>query len=119
LTVAPPQGYFDAAGGEVMSAHVYRVRISAKSKSALIDLLKSEPLDLNCGSPKTAPDGTITIEALVTDDVKKRLEKHPVQIEVVEDATETGRQRQAEVGKGDRFEGGKKPPRGTGKRGGS
>jgi hypothetical protein len=36
--------------------------------------------------------------------------------QVIEDATEVGKKRQREVGKGDRFEGGKKAPRGLGKK---
>jgi hypothetical protein len=56
------------------------------------------------------------MEAYVAEDLVDRLKEAGVPLEVIDDATRVGRERQKEVGKGDRIEGGKKAPRGLGKK---
>lgn len=57
----------------------------------------------------------IVLEAFVPEDLLETLRRYAVQIEVVEDATAKGLERQKEVGRGNRFEGGKLP-RGLGRK---
>lgn len=60
------------------------------------------------------PDGSGTLLAFADDDMIRRLEAAGYNVEVGENVSEAGRQRQAEVGTGDRFEGGRVVPRGLG-----
>jgi len=100
-----------------MADAILRVRLVAPSE-ALLALLKSEGPDLGCGAPRVSPDGTAAVDAYLTEAQRKRLEKeHPrVKQTVLGDATAVGQERQAEVGKGDRFQGGKVRPTGAGKK---
>lgn len=98
------------------NSKIFRVVIRAPDEPSLVELLKDKHLDLG-GGPKRQPDGTITIDAYVPEDMLQSLQAEKMRdtgivTQVVEDATEVGRQRQQEVGKADRFEAGKKLPRG-------
>jgi hypothetical protein len=88
--------------------HLLRVRITAKDPDALKKLLSENALDLSCGGPKRL-EGRIVLEAFVPEDRLDGLRRYPVEIDVIEDATAKGLERQKEVGKGNRFEGGKLP----------
>ncbi|MDQ1276456.1 MAG: hypothetical protein QG610_2034 [Euryarchaeota archaeon] len=95
---------------------IFKVVIRAADEPGLIELLRNKPLDLG-GGPKRQPDGTITIDAYVPEDMLQSLQvenirESGISIQVAEDATEVGHQRQQEVGKTDRFEEGKKLPNG-------
>jgi len=95
---------------------ILRVSIHAPDSQSLIELLKEKHLDVG-GGPKCQSDGTVTIDAYVPEEIlgslqAKKVRDIGIKIEVVEDASETGRERQKEVGKGDRFEAGKKLPSG-------
>ena len=57
-----------------------------------------------------------TITVLVTKEQIERLQSAGAQVEVGENASATGRERQKEVSTGDRFEGGKVPPKGLGRK---
>jgi hypothetical protein len=95
------------------SPRILRILITAREKEALSTLLRENALDLSCGGPKRREGGVITLEAFVPEAELDRLRRYPVQIDVIEDASAKGRERQKEVGKGNRFEG-KKVPRGLG-----
>jgi hypothetical protein len=94
---------------------ILRILITVREKEALTTLLRENPLDLSCGGPRRRADGVITVEAFVPEDELDRLRRYPVQIDVLEDASATGRERQKEVGQGNRFEG-NKIPRGLGRK---
>lgn len=94
---------------------ILRIRITARDREALSALLRENALDLSCGGPKRQEGGVITLEAFVPEEELARLRRYPVEIEVIEDASAKGRERQKEVGKGNRFEG-KRVPRGLGRK---
>jgi hypothetical protein len=100
-----------------MADPILRVRLVAPA-DALVALIKSSRHDLGCGAPRVSPDGTAAVDAYITEKDRERLAKeHPrVKQTVLGDATAIGKERQAEVGKGDRFQGGKVRPRGVGKK---
>ena len=93
---------------------IMRIALRAPDRETLAELVKVYQLDIGGGGPRRLPDGTISMEAYVPQEFLDRMKKGKVAFEIIEDATEVGRQRQKEVGKGDRFEGGKKVPRGLG-----
>jgi hypothetical protein len=100
-----------------MADPILRVRLVGPA-DALLAIIKSAGHDLGCGAPRVSRDGTAAVNAYITEKERQRLEKeHPrVQQTVLGDATAIGKERQAEVGKGDRFQGGKVRPRGVGKK---
>lgn len=95
---------------------ILRIALRVPDREALEKLVKEHQLDIGGGGPRRLPDGTVIMEAYVPHELLDRLKRSKVSFEIIEDATEVGRQRQKEVGKGDRFEGGKKVPRGLGKK---
>jgi hypothetical protein len=56
------------------------------------------------------------MEAYVPEEMLDSLKKAGGVFEIIEDATAVGKERQKEVGQGDRFEGGKIAPRGLGRK---
>lgn len=94
---------------------ILRIRITARDRETLSALLRENRLDLGCAGPKRREGGTVTLEAFVREGQLEGLRRYKVEIEVIEDATAKGRERQKEVGKGNRFEGGK-APRGLGRK---
>jgi len=94
---------------------ILRILITARDKETLSTLLRENPLDLSCGGPRRREGGLITVEAFVPENDLDRLRRYPVQIEVIEDASAKGRERQKEVGQGNRFAG-KITPRGMGRK---
>ncbi|WP_329403934.1 hypothetical protein [Streptomyces melanogenes] len=79
-----------------------RVRVTAKDAETLRTLLREARPDVG-GRPRQGEDGTCSIEAYASPDEAEALEREGVSVTIVEDATATGRARQAEVGEGDRF----------------
>jgi len=99
-------------------SRILRVRLVAADPVALAEVLKLGPLDWGGRGPRTRPQGQIGGEVYVSPGQLEKLKKVlRCTVELIEDATEVGQKRQQEVGKGDRFEGGKKAPRGLGKKG--
>ncbi len=104
--------------GQTMSneeKHIMRVVLKAP-KQLLFKLVKELRLDIGGAGPRPLPDGTFSLEAYATEDVLDHLKDAGGTFEVIEDATKVGRERQKEVGRGDRFEGGQIVPRGLGKK---
>jgi hypothetical protein len=96
---------------------ILHLLITAPDKRVLSILLRDNPLDLSCGGAKRGKDGTvITVEAFVPEEQVDRLRKYGVKVDVLDDATATARERQKEVGKGNRFLGENKVPRGLGRK---
>lgn len=95
---------------------IMRIALRAPDRDTLAKLAKEHGLSMASIRPRRQPDGTLRVEAYVPPEMLERLQKKDAVLEIIEDATEVGRQRQKEVGKGDRFEGGKKVPRGLGKK---
>jgi hypothetical protein len=94
---------------------VMRILITAKDGNTLRALLRGRELDLNCGGPKEREGGAFSIEAYVPEDRIDELRVPGVKIDILGDETATARERQKQVGKGNRFEGGV-VPRGQGRK---
>jgi hypothetical protein len=81
---------------------ILRVRITARDDEAIRALLRKRRLDV-AGGVKRDENGVAGIDAYVPENELAQLADEPVDVEVVDDATATGRARQAEVGIGNRF----------------
>jgi hypothetical protein len=91
-----------------------RITVTRESFDAL---LKKFDLDVGCRPHVHAnADGTGTLTAFATQERIRELEAAGYTVEVGEYASELGRRRQEEVGKGDRFEGGRVVPQGLGEK---
>ncbi|MFI6148679.1 hypothetical protein [Streptomyces sp. NPDC051109] len=81
---------------------ILRVRVTAKDADTLRAVLRDSRPDVG-GRVLQNQDGTFTFDAYVSPEQAEDLAREGVSVETVEDATATGRARQAEVGEGDRF----------------
>ncbi|MFK0046170.1 hypothetical protein ACIQU4_19080 [Streptomyces sp. NPDC090741] len=81
---------------------ILRVRVTAKDADTLRALLRDSRPDVG-GRVRENQDGSLTFDAYVSPEQAEDLAREGVSVETVEDATATGRARQAEVGEGDRF----------------
>ncbi|MEK2478917.1 hypothetical protein ACH4YO_37770 [Streptomyces noursei] len=95
--------------------NILHVRVTADDAETLRTLLREESLDIG-GRPRgtTGPGNEMTIEAFVPRGKADRLAREGVSVDVLRDATETGRARQAEVGRGNRFADPQEVPYGLG-----
>ena len=94
---------------------VYLVVLSAPNRQTLAKLLRDRLLDV--GPANLRPDTKeIEVHLYLTERQIAQLKKEGWKLEVHENLSEVGRARQKEVGKGDRFEGGRIPPKGLGKK---
>ncbi len=101
---------------EPVPADLFSARITV-TRESFDSLLKKFDLDVGCRPHVHAnSDGTGTLTAFATKERIRELEAAGYKVEVGENASELGRRRQEEVGKGDRFEGGRVVPRGLGKK---
>jgi len=97
-------------------ADKYVVKISVTPET-VIELLRSFELDVG-DRPHIEPaaEGRGTLHAFAPQAQIRRLQAAGYIVEVGENASETGRQRMAEVPEGDRFQGGRTAPRGIGRK---
>lgn len=87
----------------------------APDRESLTRLLRKEILDV--GPMHTRPHSKeVEVHIYANEEQIKKLKEYGWKLEVRENLSEVGRKRQEEVGKGDRFEGGKVPPKGLGKK---
>jgi hypothetical protein len=95
---------------------LFTVRITV-TRESFDSLLKKFDLDVGCRPHVHAnPDGTGGLTAFATRERIREIEAAGYKVDIVENASELGRQRLEEVGKGDRFEGGRVVPRGLGQK---
>lgn len=94
----------------------YAVKIPVTPES-VTELLSRFDLDVG-DRPYVEPaaEGRGMLYAFAPQEQIRELEAAGYTVEVGENASETGRQRMAEVPEGDRFEGGRVPPRGLGQK---
>ncbi|MFE2285243.1 hypothetical protein ACFXDJ_13830 [Streptomyces sp. NPDC059443] len=81
---------------------ILRVRVTAKDADTLRALLRDTRPDVG-GRVGRAQDGSLGFDAYVSPEKAEALVREGVTVTTLEDATATGRARQAEVGEGDRF----------------
>ena len=101
---------------EEIPPDVYAARITG-SRETLARLMQTVQLDVGCRHPEIEanPDRSATLLFYATKDRIRELEAN-YKVETLENVSELGRQRQKEVGQGDRFEGGRIAPRGLGQK---
>lgn len=104
-------------GNEASPPDLYAVRITG-SAEALARVRREVDLDVGCRGPhfEANPDGTGTMLVYATEERIRALQAAGYRLERGENVSELGRQRQKEVGAGDRFEGGRVVPRGLGEK---
>jgi hypothetical protein len=94
---------------------VFRVVITARDRATMLALLDRHRLDIG-GSPRYSAGGAVSIDAYVPADRVDALEGDGVRVEFVGDETAVARERQKEVGKGNRFLTGDPVPHGLGRK---
>ena len=101
---------------DAVQGDLFAVRITV-TRESFDSLMKKFDLDIGCRPHVHAsPEGSGILTAFATRDRIRELESAGYAVEVGENASELGRRRQEEVGKGDRFEGGRIVPRGLGEK---
>jgi hypothetical protein len=93
-----------------------RIIIHSDSPEKLREIVEREDLDLNCGGAKKTSTGEWVLEAYVLQQVVTRLRKAGVRVEVDRELAKRAAVRRAEIGTGDRFQGGRVSPRGVGRK---
>src|SRR6266545_6841965 len=97
------RGRTTPGSSEPIPSDLFTVRVIV-TRESFDSLLKKFDLDVGCRPHVHAnPDGTGTLTAFATKERIRELEAAGHKVEVGENASELGRQRQEEVGKGDRF----------------
>jgi hypothetical protein len=97
-------------------AALVRITIQADTPEQLREVLRGKDLDLNCGGPRKSPDGGVVVEAYAPQAVATRLRRAGVRVQVDRALESRAVARQQEVADGDRYEGGRVPPRGIGRK---
>jgi hypothetical protein len=96
---------------------LFYITVQTDGAERMAQLLAEHPLDYGCrANPLRRGDGGLMIRALATQEQIEGLRRADFHLEVGENATELARQRMQEVGRGDRFEGGRVAPRGRGQK---
>ena len=94
----------------------YAARITG-SREMLAKVLQEARLDFGCRPhAKLNLDGSATLEVYATEARIAELQAAGYQVERRENVSALGRERRSEIGKGDRFEGGRIAPRGLGEK---
>jgi hypothetical protein len=94
---------------------LYRIVVKANDKASLLGMIKDHNISIGGGGPQSLPDGTFSMEAYVPAQTLEQLKNvDAYTLEVIEDAIKVGKERQKEVGVGDRFSEGKEVPLGLG-----
>jgi hypothetical protein len=99
---------------------LYRVRFRASKLESLHELPLRE-IDMGCmGGFRKQDDGTYMLEAVVSTEVLEKLKDRPVRVEIVADLDDEAEQAKQvtdeQVGRGNRFEGEHRIPKGLGKK---
>jgi hypothetical protein len=104
-------------GNEAVPPDLYAAQVTG-SRETLARLLQTFELDVGCRHPHVEPnpDGTATLVVYATEERIREIQAAGYKVETGENVSAVGRERQAEVAKGDRFEGGRVAPRGLGKK---
>jgi len=97
---------------DAVPADVFAARITG-DRETLARVLQRFQLDVGCRHAHVDrnPDGTATMIVYATEARIRELRDAGYAVETGENVSALGRERQREVGSGDRFEGGRVPPR--------
>jgi hypothetical protein len=104
-----------SARGEETLPDLYAARITGRPET-FARLRREFELDVGCRAPhfEVNPDGSGTMLVYATEERIRELQAAGYRVETGENVSELGRERQKEVGEGDRFKGGRVTPRGLG-----
>ena len=96
---------------------LFAARITG-SRETLAKLMQTFELDVGCRHPHVEPnpDRTATVTVYATEERIRELQATGYSVERGENVSAVGRERRAEVGEGDRFQGGRVTPRGLGEK---
>lgn len=102
---------------EAVPPDLYAARVTG-SRETLAKLMQTFELDVGCRHPHVEPnpDRTATLVVYATEERVREIQAAGYKVELGENVSAVGRERQAEVGKGDRFEGGRVAPSGLGEK---
>ena len=101
---------------ESIPPDLYEVRITS-TRETIDKLMREFELDVGCRPhPEANPDGTGTILVYASEERIRQLKAAGYDVKQGQNVSALGRERQAEVGKRDRFEGGRVVPRGLGEK---
>ena len=100
--------------GEEILPDLFEIRLTV-NREDFAELMQKFPLDLGCRPHiELNQDGTGTVQAFASEERIRELEDAGYRVERGENVSALGRERQKEVGVGDRFQGGRVIPRGLG-----
>src|SRR5258705_7294654 len=104
------------ASGDVR-ADAFAARVTG-SRESLVKLVQTLQLDVGCrhADVESNKDGSATMLVYADQERIRDIQNAGFKVEVGENVSALGRQRQQDVGKGDRFEGGRIVPRGLGQK---
>lgn len=110
----------DRSEHEGVPPDVYEARITG-SRETLTRLIQEFKLDVGCRHPEieARADGTGTLLCYATKERLAEIQSAGYHVEQGENVSALGRERQKEVGQGDRFRGGRTAPTGLGGKPGS
>lgn len=94
---------------------IFHVVLVAPNRRVVTELVTKHMLDLGPLNPRPET-GELEVHLFAPQRQIEALRTEGWKPQVRENMSEEGRQRQQEVARGDRFQGGKKPPRGLGKK---
>ena len=101
---------------EEVPPDLYAARVTG-SRETFVKLMQEFQLDVGCRPHlEVNPDGSGTMLVYATEERIRELQAAGYRVEPGENVSALGRERQAEVGKGDRFERGRVAPRGLGEK---
>jgi hypothetical protein len=81
----------------------YRISISSRDREAMLDLVRKHKIPVEDHSAHSTPSGDYRVEAIVEPSDIHKLEQAGYRVERHEDVDELGKERQKEVGRGDRY----------------
>jgi hypothetical protein len=93
---------------------VVKITIWVPDQKALQQILSTAKVDLDCGAPRQDTDGTFKITLYATPAEAQKIRALPFRHELDEKYGDVLKERQQEVSKTDRFQGGKVKPEGLG-----
>jgi hypothetical protein len=103
--------------GSPQDPDVFRVALRAPDRATLAKIVREFGLDIDHQHPAEDDRAKeVRIDAFLTQREIDLLKSRDLELRVGENLSAVGRERQKEVGKGDRFKGGKTRPKGLGKK---
>ena len=81
----------------------YRITISSRDREAMLDLVRKHKIQVDDHSTRSTESGLHSVNAIVEPADIQKLEQAGYHVQRHEDVDETGKARQKEVGRGDRY----------------